>query len=256
MNVVLNPGELLFLSMLTGAKEVFGIPDIYFGKTDEEIRYMVEPAATSCREKEWYSVSFDGDKKLSSEMEQVINRVSFADSVTEIVLRTTNAKQVRYLLYTKNRDTVVLQENESSNKLCVISDMFSLKTGLYVLFSQGCLVKGETEKFTVSRVELEEIRTAGKNKSGAFRALLREKNVDSVTTQLIAEATLGRAGYFSAATIQIFPTQRYTSIFYVADSGLVFQVKRTPEGDLGFERVSCDVAKQTAAAFIGGDFYV
>ena len=256
MNAALNPGELLFLSMLAGAQEVFGIPDIYFGKTEAEIRDMVEPAAASCREKEWYSVSFDGDKKLSSEMEQVINKVSFADSVTEIVLRTTNAKQARYLMYTKNKGTVVLQENESINKLCIVSDMLSLKTGLHVLFSQGCLVKGETERFTVSRGELEEIRVEGKNKSGAFRALLREKNVDSLTTLLIAESTSGRAGYFSAATIQFFPTQRYSSIFYVADSGLVFQVKRTPDGDLNFERVSCDVAKQTAAAFIGGDFYV
>ena len=256
MNTIINPGELLFLSMLMGAHEVYGVPDIYFGKTDAEIKDMVKAAADSCRKKRWYSVDFSGENKMSLETEKLANVVSFSDKVTEIVLRNTKAKQSRYLFYTKDKNSIAFQENGNRNKLCVLADMLSLRIVLSVLFSEGCMVSGETESFTVTRSELQEIRSLNKNKPGALIALLRDKDIDTVTTKLIAEAASGRAGYFSATTVQILPTHGYSSIFYLADSGLVLQVRYTPNLGLTFERVSCHEAKQTAAAFIGGDFYV
>ena len=48
MNTILTPGEISYLAMLIGADEVFGIPDIFFGKTDAEIRIMVENIAKDC----------------------------------------------------------------------------------------------------------------------------------------------------------------------------------------------------------------
>ena len=44
--------------------------------------------------------------------------------------------------------------------------------------------------------------------------------------------------------------------FSLADSGLALRMKWTRDRALNFAFVGCEAAKQTAAAFIGGDFYV
>ena len=44
----LKANELLYLSMLCGANEVFGIPDVFHGKTDDEIKSLIDETAKIC----------------------------------------------------------------------------------------------------------------------------------------------------------------------------------------------------------------
>ena len=256
MKTVVKSGELAYLAMLIGANELFGIPDIYFGKTDDEIKGLVNKSAKSCLQKGLYSVDFDGSRKLNLEILNTLNLVSFPEVVTEIVLRNTKTRQVRYLFFSKGSETAILKEENGDITICEPADLQQLKIGLHVLFAEGCMVKGESDKFSVLHDEFKTILGGNKPKSGAFRALLRDKGVDNVTSQLIAEAMAGRAGYFSATTIQMAQAHNCKSIFYVSDSGIVLQAKITPGREFLFESIGCEAAKQTAAAFIGGDFYV
>jgi len=251
MKIMLSSSEIFYLAMLNGSDEIFGIEDIYFGKTDDEIRELVKSTSKTCMKKKLCTTDFEDKVRVSDEHKKVIDMISFPDRFTEIILRNTRSRQSRRLFYAKGKEQIVLLEDEGVYSLCETVD--ELKTGLQVLFSEGCMVKAETGKFTITHDEMSAVHSGKKPKSGTVRALLRDKGIDRVTVQLAAEGMAGKAGYLSVTSII---GNHCESISYLADSGIALQIKITPKRDFSFEKVKCSAAKQTVAAFIGGDFYV
>jgi hypothetical protein len=256
MKTAVTPAEISYLAMLAGADEVFGIPDVYYGKTDGEIRAAVKTAEKTCLQKNLYTVDFNGNRNLSPAISETVALLSFPVQVTEIILRNTKCRQTRYLIFRKNGGGVILRVEDEGFTVCGEGELQALKTELRIFFAQGCMLRPGPESFTVTHAEAAAIRAGRRPKAGALRALLRDKGADDVTALLITEAMAGSAGYFSAVAVRPAQKQNCKSVFYLADSGVALQMKIDPERAVRFELTECGAAMRTAAAFIGGDFHV
>jgi len=255
MTNVLNADELLYLSMLNGADEVFGIPDVFFGKTEDEIKTYIEEISGRCAHKKLYVTDFEGKIKLSEDLDNTIGVVSAPDTVTEAILRNTKSNQQRYLIYTKDKSKAVLYESGGEYFIIGESKISEIHTGLRVLFADSCLIKSETSAFMVRQDEVNDIKTGNKTKKSIMRALMREKGVDETTALLISEGMAGNAGYFSATTVSCIDNSVET-VHFIADSGIVFQIAADTKHNLNFTVADTETARQTALSFFGGDMHV
>jgi len=247
--------ELLYLSMLCGAYEVFSLPDVFHGKTEDEIKSYVDATSKACADKKFYTADFEGKRKLNASIDKAIHIIAAADTITELIIRNTKARQQRYLLYYKGKDKTILFESGGDYFICDEQELDKLTVSLRVLFAEGCLLKAETLSFAISQDEIEEARAGKKPKATAMRALMRDKGVDETTALLITEGIAGRAGYFSAATVNRRDNSVKTA-YFLADSGMALQISTDEKGNMTFAAITNEAAMQTALSFVGGDFYV
>jgi len=251
----LKANELLYLSMLCGADEVFGIPDVFHGKTEDEIRAFIDETSKSCAEKSLYIADFEGENALCDSIGHTIRIIASADIATELILRNTKSRQQRYLIYSKGNERAILLESGGEYFIAEEMDLKKIHTGLQILFAKGCLLQAETDMFTVGQGELAEIYTGVKVKAAAMRALMREQCVDEMTALLMSEGLSGRAGYFSGTTINRV-NNRMKTAFFLADSGIVLQLSTDEKRNLNITAAESEAAMQIALSYAGGDFYV
>ena len=252
---VLKANELLYLSMLCGAKEVFGLPDVFYGKTDYEIKKLVDETSESCAGKGLFSVDFDGKTKFNDEVGKFVKILATAEIVTELIIRNTNERQKRYLIYNKQKDRVIMFESGGEYFITGEPELEKTCTGVQALFADIRINKTETSGFTITADEVAEIRAGLKPKSSIIRALMHDKGVDELTVSLVTEAIAGRAGYFSAVTVSRLNKDIATAVFIIV-SGLVCQVSTDRKSSIHFTVVDNQQATQAALSFIGGDRHV
>jgi len=256
---MLKADELLYLSMLWGAEEVYGIPDVFRGKTDDEIKNLVNEATRNCEDKGLLIADFEGKQHLNERLDATIRLIASSEKITELILRNTKARQQRYLIYYKGKERVILYESGGEYFITKESEFSRVHNGLDILFAHGCLLKPETTKFTITRDEIDdaehETKSETKPKASVIRGLMRSKGVDEITALLVTEGIAGRAGYFSAVTLDHLNSDTKTAMF-IADSGIVFQITTDEKRNVNYSSVENEAAKQTALSFVGGGFYV
>jgi len=255
MTNALKANELLYLSMLCGASEVFGLPDVFHGKTDDKIKVYVDDTAKACAIKGLCTADFEGKHSLSESVDAPVRAIATADTITEIVIRNTKARQQRYLLYYKGKDKIILFESGGDYFIADETELKKAYIALRILFADGCLLKPDTSSLTIAQDEIAEFNADKKSKLSGMRALMRDKGVDDITALLIAEGIAGRAGYFSAATINRNDNS-VTAAGFLVDSGIALQISIDEKGSMRFAPVDNEMAMQTALSFLGGDFYV
>ena len=249
---VLNASELLYLSLLFGAEEVFGLPDVFTGKTDDEIKKMIDETAVSCTEKELISVDFDGKMKLDESIDKAIGMIATADKVTELIYRNTDERQKRYLIYYKKEERVILYESGGEYFITGESGFEKVYNGIKVLFADGHLMNSGLSGFKITADEVAEARAGAKPKSSIMRALMYDKGVDETTSTLVTNALAGRAGYFSAVTVDRLNNDIATAMFIV-DYGLVCQVSSDRKSNNHYAAIDNETARQIALSFAGGN---
>ena len=255
MTTALKANELLYLSMLCGADEVFGLPDVFHGKTDDEIKAYVDDTAIACADKKLCAADFEGRHNLNECVAATIRVIASADTITEIIIRNTRARQQRYLLYYKGKDKAILFESGGDYFIADETELEKAHIALRILFAKGCLLKLDVSSFAIAQEEIAEVCPSKKSRVSGMRALMRDKGVDDIAALLIAEGIAGRAGYFSAATIDRSDNSVVTA-YFLADSGIVLQVATNVRGNMEFSSTDNEAALQTAQSFLGGDFYV
>jgi hypothetical protein len=255
MTNAFKAAELLYLSMLCGADEVSGIPDVFHGKTDDEIKNFITETAKICENRNLYKVDFDGKMNLNESIDKTIRIIATADKFTEVIIRNTKKRQKRYLIYYKKDSRAVILESGGEYFITEESEFDKAFVSLDILFADGCLLKPETSVFMITKEEASDIRAGTKPKTSVMRALMREKGVDEVTALLVAEGMAGRAGYFSAMTLNHINNDIKAAV-YIADSGLALQISADEKHNLNYTAVNTEEAKQNALSFMGGNFYV
>lgn len=255
MGVAFEANELLYLAMLCGAKEVFGISNAFYGKTDEEIRVLVDKTVKTCCNKDFVAIKNDGTQKIVDNYEKSIRIVSEADSITELIVRNTKTQQIRYLVYKKGKERIILFESGGEYFMVNSEEFDKVRYAIQTLFSDGCLVKTDIESFSLLPDEVNEAMSGKRAKANIIKALLHDKGVDNIVALLVTEGVMGRAGYFSAATINC-SKKDVKSSFFLSDSGITLQIATNSNRNIVFTVVDNESAKQKALSYLGGDFYV
>ena len=248
MTSVLKANELLYLSMLCGANEIFGIPDIFHGKSDEEITVLVKKTSKACFTKGLIRSDFEGIRRLDNSVEKAISLVSAPSAFTELIIRKSKARHQRYLIYSKGKDRTVIFESGGEYFITENRELLAIHTAMFVLFANGCLLDAEKRPLTISCSELSKMKTVKKQKSTIMRTLMKENGADEITASLIAEGMTGRAGYFSATKLDILDKDIKTA-FFLADSGVILRIESDSNHGICFSAIDSETALQTALSF-------
>ena len=183
---------ILYSVKKSGESEIFDIPNIYLGKTEDEIKIMNETSAAELIEMKYARMNFSGKESINADYLECIRCCAKSRDITSIDVKKPNANQKHITIYhVEKRDEIIVCEYSSDSHAKCLIRKCSPKNFFDLLEEELALFEGN--KFLEKSYVVDSDILINCNQED-----MKAKGIDQNTFNLLSGSTRGEKTFWVA----------------------------------------------------------